>query len=92
VLLGDFPGMASEDINIEFHEQMLTISGASGISAGTGKLRRCEFDRRSLERSFRIHEEINTDGISASFDNGALTVVLPLMPAPVPRSIPVTTR
>ncbi len=91
VLSGDFPGVNSDKIDIEFHEQILTIKGSSANDNGSEKLVRSEFERKSLERSFRVHEEINADGIEASFDNAVLTVVLPIVQPIAPRRIPIST-
>lgn len=90
VLSGDFPGLHSDELSIEFHDHVLTVRGAHSTNACNGKLRRSEFDRGSLERSFRVNEEINSDGIKASYDNGALTVVLPIVQPVAPRRIPVS--
>ncbi|MGB1816003.1 MAG: Hsp20/alpha crystallin family protein [Rubripirellula sp.] len=53
---------------------------------------RREFEPGTRERSFRMNEDINTDGIKASFENGVLTVVLPIVQPVAPRQIPVSTR
>jgi HSP20 family molecular chaperone IbpA len=90
VLSGDFPGVNSDELSIEFHDHVLTIRGASDTNAGYGKLMRSEFDPGSFERSFRVHEEINSDGIKAAYDNAVLTVVLPIVQPVAPRRIPVS--
>lgn len=91
VLSGDFPGVSSDKLEIEFHEQILTIKGSSANDNGSETLVRSEFEGKSLERSFRVHEEINADGIEASFDNAVLTVVLPIVQPIAPRRIAIST-
>ncbi len=91
VLSGDFHGANSDTIDTEFHEQILTIKGASAVDNGSEKLVRSEFERKSLGRSLRAHEEINADGIEASFANAVLTVVLPIVQPIAPRRIPIST-
>jgi len=90
VLSGDFPGVNANELSVEFHDQVLTIKGANGREGGYGRLVRSEFERRPLERSFRVHEEINGDGIEASLDNAVLTVVLPIVQPIAPRRIPIS--
>ena len=91
VLAGDFPGMKPQDIEIEFHDQVLSIRSARAADSAVGKMLRREFEPGTRERSFRMNEDINTDGIKASFENGVLTVVLPIVQPVAPRQIPVST-
>lgn len=91
VLAGDFPGMKPQDIEIEFHEQVLSIRSARAGGSADGKMLRREFEPGTRERSYRMNEDINTDGIKASFENGVLTVVLPIVQPVAPRQIPVST-
>ena len=90
VLSGDFPGIKSDQFSIEFHDQVLTITAEHDPSHGFRKALKSEFAPKSLERSFRIHEEIHADGIKATYDNAVLTVVLPIVQPIAPHQIPVS--
>ena len=90
ILSGDFPGVHADQLNIEFHDQVLRIIGASATGHDFGRAVKSEFARRSLERSFRIYEEINADEIKATYNNGVLTVELPIVQPMAPRQIPVS--
>ena len=89
-LSGDFPGFNAAAFRIEFHDQVLTIHGAPQKHESFGTPLRCEFERRALERSFRIQDEVDPDGIKATFYNGVLTIMLPIVPPISPRRIPVS--
>jgi HSP20 family protein len=73
------PGVKPEDINIDFQEGRLTITGER-------KLEKKEEGRRyhmletqygSFSRTFYLPDKVNPDKITAQFDNGLLLVNVP---------------
>jgi HSP20 family protein len=73
------PGVKAEDINIDFQEGRLTITGER-------KLERKEDGRRyhmletqygSFSRTFYLPDKVNPDKISAHFEDGVLLVNVP---------------
>lgn len=42
-----------------------------------GKFTRKEFNYNSFKRSFQLDENINREGIAASYENGVLSITLP---------------
>jgi HSP20 family protein len=78
-LKADLPGMKKEDINIEYKENVLSISGEkSHVDEKENKsFHRMERSYGKFERSFRLPSHIKADEIKASFKNGVLSVKVP---------------
>ena len=73
------PGMAKEDITLEIKDDTLTISGKSNQhseQSGSSYVRR-ELKKSRFERSFALGENLDKDNITASCENGILTMTLP---------------
>jgi HSP20 family protein len=89
VLKADLPGLGEDDVQIEVHDNALTISGE----------RRAEFEDKqqgyyrverafgSFARSLSLPEGVDADKIRASFDNGVLEVTIPKPEKTQPRRI-----
>lgn len=76
------PGMNKDNFNISLEDGILTISSESKSenteTDDKTKYTRKEFSYSSFKRSFTIDEEqINTEAISARYENGVLFVALP---------------
>ncbi len=80
ILEADLPGFAKEDIHAEIKNGYLTIhaekSSEDGEKNGNDQYIRRERSYGSITRSFDL-EGINTDGISASYKDGVLSLTLP---------------
>jgi HSP20 family protein len=74
------PGFSKEDIKIALDNYKLTISGEkrSEEDNKTEKVIRNEYKFRSFKRSFTIDEKTDVENISAKFENGVLTLNLPM--------------
>lgn len=79
-LSADFPGMAEDEVRVDFKDGVLTIRGEK-------KKEREEenegfvFSERcfgTFERSFRVPAHVSVDEIQASMKNGVLTVTIPV--------------
>ena len=89
-ILSDMPGVAREDVDIQFENGTLTIHGGVHPRKNDAVgLSRNEYELGDYRRSFRVGERINPAGIHASLANGVLTVHLPKVAAPQPRKITV---
>jgi HSP20 family molecular chaperone IbpA len=84
----DLPGMSADDVQLEFKEGVLTISGERTDETTSTDRRFHRVERRSgaFSRSFEMHE-IDGDKIVAEFKNGVLTIVAPKTPAATARKI-----
>jgi HSP20 family protein len=78
----ELPGVKREDIAVEIVDDRLTIS-ASRKRPGAA-------ESASLSRSVGVPDNISSDKIAASYENGVLTVTLPKSEAPKPRKIEVS--
>ena len=98
VVEADLPGVHQENIDVNFEQGTLTISGrrASTLPAveqgkGAQKLRVYAAERLSgaFSRSIRLPEYVDGDQIRATFANGVLTVHIPKANGALPRKIAV---
>lgn len=83
------PGFIKSDFNINIDKDTLTISTAAKEekaeeetvvnkeTENEEKILRREFHYGSFKRSFTLPETINTEGITAKYENGILVVELP---------------
>lgn len=75
----DLPGLSKDDININFHDGSLTISGerrAETKEEGKNYVR-VERSTGHFFRSFNIPTAIQSNKIEASYKDGVLNVVVP---------------
>jgi HSP20 family protein len=74
------PGMAKDDFRIELNNSVLTISSEKQSDSKTndGKnITRREFSYQSFSRSFTLPAIVETDKISAKYENGILRLNIP---------------
>ena len=90
-LTAEVPGMKEGDINVEIEDGTLTLTGRQEEKQETEEknYRMREFQSRSFERSFRLGDGIDPDGVSAGIRNGVLTVALPKKEEAKPKSVKV---
>jgi len=70
------PGVDKKQISLKTEKGFLSISVDGGNDDNEGYTRR-EFNYYGTSRTFRTGEKIDSDNISARYDNGILTVLLP---------------
>ncbi len=83
----ELPGVNRDDINVEMVEDYLTISGAHKTQ-GEGKTE----ESFSFSRSVNIPDEVQADKVTASYENGLLTVTLPKREEAKPKKITVAIK
>ena len=90
-LLAELPGVRPKDVKLAVQNNLLTIRGEKQRQAADRDVRvhGSERDYGSFERSFALPSTIDPDRISASFENGILTVTIPKTERARPREIPV---
>jgi HSP20 family protein len=90
VLKVDLPGADPESIEVTTDRGVLTVS-ARRVEEYTESERPVLRERRtgSFIRKIRLAETVDTDKIEATYDNGVLSVVLPLQEKAKPRKVEV---
>ena len=77
-LLVDLPGVAREDLRVDFDERTLSILGSrKRRKAADHPYFMEESEAGEFYRSFRLSERIDSQGISASLADGVLELSLP---------------
>ena len=82
----ELPGLTRDDINVEVVEDYLTITAARKSGEGA------DGESFSFSRSITLPDEVMADNVSASFENGVLTITLPKREQAKPRKINVTVK
>jgi HSP20 family protein len=89
VLRADLPGMSEDDIQIEYENDTLTVSGerkAEHESKGEGYYR-VERAFGSFSRSLTLPKGVDAEAVTANFDRGVLEVRVPKPEERKPRRI-----
>jgi HSP20 family protein len=74
------PGLDKKDFKIELNHGVLMISSEKKVENETKKgqqFTRKEYSYQSFSRSFTLPETVESEKISAKYENGVLKVVLP---------------
>jgi len=87
----DLPGIKKEDVNIEIHEQELTISGERKESSSENKLtyHLTETSYGNFSRAFTLPKNVDTDKVKAKVEDGVLLLNIPKIAAEKPKQIQV---
>ncbi|MFF1632618.1 Hsp20/alpha crystallin family protein [Leifsonia sp. NPDC058248] len=90
VLNADLPGVDPGSVDVDVDGHLLTIR-AQRSAANRANARWLAQERPfgSYMRQFSIGDDVNSEGISASYDNGVLSVVIPIAERAKPRRIAV---
>ena len=83
----DLPGVAFDDLKIEFDEEVLTVGGVRRRDESSVEGRRHERVMGEIQRTLRFPEAINADSIDAHYTDGVLSVVVPKAAKPEARKI-----
>ena len=96
VLDMDLPGKTEKDVDLSLKDDVLTISShneetkeekSEGKEAEKSEWLIRERRSYNFTRRFTIPQDVNADGVNASFKNGVLTVVMPRKPVTEPKKI-----
>ncbi|QDT45493.1 Spore protein SP21 [Gimesia alba] len=88
----DLPGVTAEEINITLAGNMLTVTGtrSTGITTTAGQtVRMSERPSGEFRRSVPMPVAVDPDKVTASVQNGILSVVLEKSSTEKPRQIPI---
>jgi HSP20 family protein len=90
VLNADLPGVDPGSVDVDVDGQLLTIRAQRTAGSAEGaKWLTQERPAGTYLRQFSIGEGVDTAGISASYDNGVLSVIIPVSERAKPRKIAV---
>jgi len=91
VLNADLPGIDPGSVDLDVDGRFLTIRAerTAGANEGVTWLSR-ERQAGSFQRRLRLGDGIDADAISASYDNGVLSVVIPVSEKAMPRKITIS--
>jgi len=92
VLLADMPGVASDQVEIDLKEDVLSILGRVPEGPAVGQELLAEYRTGNYFRTFRITDDVDRGKIAASMSDGVLKVTLPKSPKVLPRKIPIATE
>jgi len=83
------PGLNKEDFKVELDNDLLTISCEKQMENNTEdeKFTRKEFSYQSFSRSFTLPDIINSDKISANYENGILKITIPKKEEAIPKPV-----
>lgn len=79
VVTADLPGFTRDDVEVSLYNHTLRIEAAAEEHHEEHEEQyiRSERHHRSKSRSIKLPEEVDADGVSATMENGVLTVTLP---------------
>ncbi|THH21766.1 hypothetical protein EUX98_g8287 [Antrodiella citrinella] len=85
----ELPGLKKEDVNIDVHNNLLTVSGESKISSEHEESGYAVRERRfgKFSRSVPLPEGIKSDDIKAALEDGVLSVTFPKTTEQAPKKI-----
>ncbi|KQZ83481.1 heat-shock protein Hsp20 [Microbacterium sp. Root166] len=91
VLNADLPGIDPGSVDIDVDGQLLTIRAERTLTSGEGvKWITRERETATFVRQLNLGQGIDTERISASYDNGVLSVTIPVSEKAKPRRIEVS--
>ena len=92
-LEAEVPGVTEKDVSVEFHDGILTLKSqlekSSQYQYDKNNYRICEFGKQNFSRSFRLSDQIDSEKVVASIDQGILNITLPKKEQAKPKKIDV---
>ena len=84
----ELPGLNRDDITVEMTDGTLTIAASRKTPATDGKPE----ESFSFTRAVSIADDVQTDKVSAAYENGVLTVTLPKREEVKPKKVAVAVK
>ncbi len=87
----DLPGVPKDKINIDLHDNYLTVSGerTNELKQDEGKKHFSEVFYGQFTRSFSFPTQVDPEKVEAKFENGVLTVQVPKQSKSQARQVPI---
>ena len=83
IVRGELPGISKKDVNIEVHDNILTVSGERK-NDNTEENNSFDYSRISygkFSRTFNLPEDVEYEKINAKMKDGVLSLEIPRMEA-----------
>ena len=90
IIEAELPGVAMEDLELTIHGDQLSLRGERKTSGPGTPLRRERWTGK-FERTLTIPVDVDSERVSASLENGVLTITLPKAASAQPRRIQINT-
>lgn len=89
VVTAELPGLQTEDLDLSVVNNQLTIKGErkGDKPAEEAVCHRCERTTGSFVRTVRLPFAVENDKVTASYENGVLTITMPRLEATKPKRI-----
>ena len=93
VFQAELPGFGADDVEIDVHENILTLRGAKKAAQRQedAEVHFTEIRHGSFERKFTLPENVKPDDVNAVFRDGVLSIRLPLAPESRPKKVRIVT-
>lgn len=88
----ELPGLSREEINVEMTDGYLTIAAAHKAPAKGKTQEGTPAESYSFSRAISMADDVQADKVSATYENGVLTVTLPKREIVQPKKIAVTVK
>jgi len=87
-VIAEIPGLSKKDLSVEVTDGVLTISGdkQKSFDVKDAKVVRRELKQSSFKRQFELGEELDGESISASFEDGILSIEIPKIKPTKPKT------
>lgn len=91
VVIATIPGINPDDIQISLHDGALTVGAELPQPTVAEGVRVLLQERRygQISRTINLPQPVDSDKVEAVYDNGVLTLTLPIAESAKPRHIPV---
>ena len=86
----DLPGVDPGAIEVTVDKNVLTVRAERAIARGEGEWLAAERPHGSFSRQLFLGEDLDADALEAHYDQGVLTLTVPVAEAAKPRRIEVT--
>ena len=86
----DVPGMDPKSLDVTVERNMLAISGERPARHGDAEVVLCERPHARFSRQLYLGENLDTEGVKAGYENGVLTITIPVSQKVRPRKIEIS--
>ena len=88
-VVAELPGLKRGDIRVEFENGLLTVEAEKKeeVQDSGKRIHRAERVHGKFKRMLRLPSDVETDRITAKFEDGVLTVVVPKAEVAKPKAI-----